>query len=193
VVSLLSASIDLPKLFGIHRATFELRHGTDSGRRFAMKQFILRFLLAAALVMCITALSADINAQAPSSQEPAATAPPQQQSPSSSPSDQQTPSEQEPTARPQQEPHEPAANSSQNEPQMPAAGSDVQTQDAKAFTGRIVRENGKVVLKDPVTKTSYQIDDVSKVKAYMGKEVKVTGKLDMNSNTIHIESIVPIS
>lgn len=158
-----------------------------------MKTFLLRLFLATAITVCVTALGASANAQAPTSQEPAANAPPQQQSPSASPSDQQTPSEQEPTARPQQEPNEPAANPSQNEPQMPAAGADAQTQDAKAFTGRIVKENGKVVLKDPVTKTSYQIDDVTKVKAYMGKEVKVTGKLDMNSNTIHVETVEPIS
>lgn len=156
-----------------------------------MKKFTLRFSLAAMLVLGVTALSADMNAQSPTSQEPAATAPTQSSPPATS-SDQQGASEQEPTARPQQEPNEPAASSSQNEPQMPAAG-EVQTQDAKAFTGRIVKENGKVVLKDPVTKTSYQIDDVSKVKAYMGKEVKVIGKLDMNSNMIHVESVAPIS
>jgi hypothetical protein len=116
---------------------------------------------------------------------PAATAPPQQQSPSTS--------TQEPAARPQQEPNEPAATSSQNESQMPAAGTDAQTVDARAFTGRIVKENGKVVLKDPITKNSYQLDDVSKVKPFMGKQVKVTGKLDMNSNTIHVDSIEPMS
>ena len=102
---------------------------------------------------------------AANAQEPAATTPPQQQAPAAQ----------------------------QNEPQMPAAGTDAQTQDAKSFSGRVMKENGKIVLKDPVTKTSYQIDDVSKVKPYIGKQVKVTGKLDMNSNTIHVESIEPIS
>src|SRR5216684_328660 len=91
-----------------------------------------------------------------------------------------------------QEPNEPAANPRQNEPQMPAAGPDA-TKDAQAFTGRIVKENGKVVLKDPVTKTSYQIDDVSKAKQFMGKQVKVTGKLDMNTNTIRVDTIEPMS
>src|SRR5579864_7638989 len=158
-----------------------------------MKKFILRFSLAAAIVMCVTAFSADLHAQAPSSQEPAATAPPQQQLPSASSSDPRTAREQNPTARPQQEPNEPAATPGQNEPQMPAAGADAQTQDAKAFTGHVVKENGKIVLKDPVTKNSYQFDDVSKVKPYLGKEVKVTGKLEMNSNTIHVDSIEPIS
>ena len=158
-----------------------------------MKGFLLRLSLASATALCATLLSANANGQQPSFQEPATTSPSQQQSPSASPSGQQAASDQEPTARPQQEPNEPAANPGANEPQMPAAGPDAQTQDAKAFTGRVVKENGKVVLKDPVTKTSYQIDDVSKVKAYMGKEVKVTGKLDMQSNTIHVETVEPMS
>lgn len=158
-----------------------------------MKQFLLRLSLATTIVLCVTALSANAHAQQPSSQEPAATAPPQQQSPSASSSDPQTPKEQHPAASPQQEPNEPVADPSQNEPQMPAAGGDAQTQDAKAFTGLVVKENGKIILKDPVTKNSYQFDDVSKVKRFLGKEVKVTGKLDMNSNTIHVEAIGPIS
>ena len=157
-----------------------------------MKDFIVRLSLAAGLILGVLVLvGGSAKAQEPNSQDPAATAPPQQQSPSSA---QPTPAEtpQEPTARPQQEPNEPAANPRQNEPQMPAAGPDA-TKDAQAFTGRIVKENGKVVLKDPVTKTSYQIDDVSKAKQFMGKQVKVTGNLDMNTNTIHVDSIEPLS
>ncbi len=160
-----------------------------------MRNFLFRLSLAAALTLGVVVLNSAANAQEPNTQEPAATTPPQQQSPgATTPQDQQPPATtQEPTARPQQDPHEPAANSQQNEPQMPAAGTDAQTQDAKSFSGRITKENGKIVLKDPVTKTSYQIDDVSKAKPYMGKQVKVTGKLDMSSNTIHVDSIEPMS
>lgn len=160
-----------------------------------MKQFLLRISLAAAFVLGVTVLGLNASSQQASSKEPAATAAPQEQSPSASSSnsasfnDETSAREQEPTARPQQERHEPAANSGANEPQMPAAGSDTQTQDAKAFTGRVVKEEGKIVLKDPVTKTTYQIDDASKVKAYLGKEVKITGKLDLNSNVIHVETV----
>src|SRR5437899_9149083 len=149
-----------------------------------MKDFIVRLSLAAGLILGVLVLGGSANAQEPSSQDPAATAPPQQTTPAETP--------QEPTARPQQEPNEPAANPRQNEPQMPAAGHDA-TKDAQAFTGRIVKENGKVVLKDPVTKTSYQIDDASKAKQFMGKQVKVIGKLDINTNTIHVDSIEPLS
>jgi hypothetical protein len=159
-----------------------------------MRNFLFRLSLAAALTLGVVVVNSAANAQEPNTQEPAATTPPQQQSPAATPQDQQTPTTtQEPTARPQQDPHEPAANSQQNEPQMPAAGADAQTQDAKSFSGRITKENGKIVLKDPVTKTSYQIDDVSKAKPFMGKQVKVTGKLDISSNTIHVDSIEPMS
>jgi hypothetical protein len=153
-----------------------------------MKNFVIRLSLAAALTVSMIALAQSAHAQEPSSQAPATTTPPDQQSPSAQ--DQQTP-----PATPPDSTHETpsAQQQQQNEPQMPAAGSDAQTQEAQAFTGRIVKENGKVVLKDPVTKNSYQIDDATKAKPFMGKQVKVTGKLDMNSNTISIATIEPMS
>jgi uncharacterized protein YdeI (BOF family) len=85
---------------------------------------------------------------------------------------------------------DPAAVASQhaNEGQMPASG-EATTEEAKSFTGRIVKENGEMVLQDTVTKVTYRLDDAAKAKQYMGKRVKVTGKLDMDSNTIRIESI----
>jgi Protein of unknown function (DUF5818) len=88
--------------------------------------------------------------------------------------------------------HQPEATQQQNEAQMPASG-DATTHEAKTFTGRIVKENGDLVLKDPVTKVSYKLDDAAKAKRYMGKQVKVTGKLDMNTNTIQIENIELLS
>ena len=158
-----------------------------------MKAFVIRLSLAALLTLGVAASGTSANAQEPSAQDPAATAPPQQQSPASA--QQQTSAEtpQEPTARPQQEPNQPAASPQQNEPGMPAAGPDAQTQNPKSFSGRIVKEDGNIVLKDPVTKNSYKVDDVSRAKTFMGKQVKVTGKLDINTNTIHIDSIEPIS
>jgi len=82
-------------------------------------------------------------------------------------------------------------------PQQPndqtASAADPQTQEALVFTGRVVREKGQIVLNDPVTKVSYQLYDQSKAKQYVGKPVKVTGRLDMSSNTIHIVSIEPLT
>jgi len=64
-----------------------------------------------------------------------------------------------------------------------------QTQDELAFTGRIEQEKGSLLLKDPVTKLNYQLDDQGRAKKFIGKEVKVRGKLDMKSNTIQVSSI----
>ena len=80
----------------------------------------------------------------------------------------------------------------QSEAQMPSSG-DTTTHEAKAFSGRIVEENGEVVLKDPVAKISYKLSDLAKAKQYVGKQVKVTGKLDMDSNTIAVDSIELLS
>jgi len=79
----------------------------------------------------------------------------------------------------------------QNEAQMPASG-EATTRDAKTFTGRIMKENGQIVLKDPITKVSYKLDDSTKATQYMGKQVKATGKLDLNTNTIQLEHIEPL-
>jgi Protein of unknown function (DUF5818) len=81
-----------------------------------------------------------------------------------------------------------AEGQQQDEGQIPASG-EATTQEAKSFSGNIVRENGKLVLKDPVTKVVYKLDDPARAKQYVGKRVKVTGKLEMNSNTIRVESI----
>ena len=75
---------------------------------------------------------------------------------------------------------EPGAAQQQNE---------VQTQAAKFFNGTIVKEKGKLVLKDTVANVSYQLDDQDRAKQFEGKQVKVSGKLDMNANLIHVESI----
>lgn len=79
----------------------------------------------------------------------------------------------------------------QNEAQMPSG--DTTTHEDKAFTGRIVKDNGELVLNDPVSKLSYKLSDAAKAQQYVGKQVKVTGKLDMNSNTIEVGSIEPPS
>ena len=79
----------------------------------------------------------------------------------------------------------------QNEAQMPASG-EATTREAKTFTGRVVKEDGQIVLKDPVTKVSYKLDDTAKARQYIGREVKVTGKLDLNTNTIALNRIEPL-
>jgi uncharacterized protein YdeI (BOF family) len=80
----------------------------------------------------------------------------------------------------------------QNDATTPAG--DTMTHEATTFSGKITKkEDGKLVLKDPVTKVSYKLDDQTQAKQYVGKSVKVSGKLDMNSNTIQVDSIEPLS
>ena len=85
-----------------------------------------------------------------------------------------------------------AQSQPQSNAQTPSAN-DTQTEDAHSFTGRVAKENGQLVLKDLITKVNYHFDDQAKARRYVGKQVKVTGKLDLDSNTIHIESIEPVS
>ena len=79
----------------------------------------------------------------------------------------------------------------QSEAQMPASG-DTQANNSKTFSGRIVQEDGRMVLKDPVTKVSYKLDDEKKAKQYVGRQVKVTGKMDSNTNTMRLDRIDPL-
>jgi uncharacterized protein YdeI (BOF family) len=79
-----------------------------------------------------------------------------------------------------------------NEAQIPASG-EATVQPARNFSGRIVKENGEFVLQNPVTKVSHKLSDESKAKKYLNQRVKITGKLDKNTNTIQIESIGPAS
>jgi len=130
-----------------------------------MKSFLLHFSLATAVTVLTLAFVPSTYAQQ-ADQDPAPA----------------TPHQMDPAAAQQQE---------RNEAQMPASG-DTTTQEAKTFSGRIVKENGELVLKDPVTKVSYKLSEQSKAKSYLGKQVKVTGKLDMNRNTIQVDGIEPL-
>ncbi len=134
-----------------------------------MNKFLLRFLLVAAVTILAVSLTQSGEAQ-PFSQNASAKA--AQSAPVQSP----------PTAQQQ----------GNNEAQMPASG-DTTTHEANAFTGRVVRQDGEIVLMDAVSKVTYKFDDPAKAKKYIGQHVKVTGKLEMNSNTILVESIEIIS
>lgn len=59
----------------------------------------------------------------------------------------------------------------------------------KTFTGKISKSGDKLVLEDESMKTSYQLDDQKKAQPYQGKRVVVTGTLDAENNTIHVQVI----
>ncbi len=128
-----------------------------------MRKILLHFSMAAAITLLAVALGAPSYAQQ-ADQDPA-------------------PASRSEAATPQQR---------QNDAQTPPAG-DTMTHEATTFSGKITKEDGKLVLKDPVTKVSYKLDDQTQAKQYVGKSVKVSGKLDMNSNTIQVDSIEPLS
>jgi len=89
----------------------------------------------------------------------------------------------------------PSVKAQQSNPQLPSAvqqQSDMQSE-GKAFTGTIMKDGKKLVLKDTAHNVSYQLDDQDKVKQFEGKLVKVTGKLDANTNQIHVDNIEPLS
>jgi hypothetical protein len=86
---------------------------------------------------------------------------------------------------------QPAQDSSQSA-QSSQAQLAAQDQTAKEFTGTIVKHGSMLVLKDSSANVSYKVDDESKVKDYLGKQVKITGTLDA-SNVIHVDSIEVIS
>ena len=61
----------------------------------------------------------------------------------------------------------------------------------KTFSGKIVKSEGKLVLK-AIDDTTYQIDDQQKAKEFLNKSVKVTGILDAETGTIRVTAIDPV-
>jgi Protein of unknown function (DUF5818) len=61
--------------------------------------------------------------------------------------------------------------------------------ESKTFTGTILKSGESFVLSDSATKSRYMLDNQEKVRRYEGKHVKITGAVDVGSNTIHVETI----
>jgi hypothetical protein len=61
--------------------------------------------------------------------------------------------------------------------------------ESKIFMGTILKSGESFVLSDSATKSRYMLDDQEKVRRYEGKHVKITGAIDVGSNTIHVETI----
>ena len=62
-------------------------------------------------------------------------------------------------------------------------------QEKQRFEGRISRSGKRLVLEDKAEKISYQLDDQQLAGLFEGKDVKITGRLDSESNTIYISDI----
>ena len=133
-----------------------------------MKNILFRLLVAAALTLATFALWSPAHGQ---QADPDFT-------PTNSKSQGQSKDQQSPARSEAQSPASSAASS---------AGD--RTQDELVFTGRIDQENRTLVLKDPVTRLIYQLDDQPRARKFIGKQVKVIGKLEMKSNTIQVRRI----
>jgi len=143
-----------------------------------MKEIVKRLMLAVAITLVAFALASLGHAQQ-ADEDPAPATKPQQK----------------PQSVPQSSGKQATSNSAQQNSvnKSSAEANDDQTQDALTFTRRIVEQHRELVLNDPVTKLNYHLDDPSKAKPYIGKQVKIFGKLGMKKNTIHIDSIEPVS
>ena len=63
------------------------------------------------------------------------------------------------------------------------------TRQKQEFEGKISRASDRLVLEDKANKMTYQLDDQQLAHLFEGKEVKLTGSLDPESNTIFISDI----
>ena len=83
----------------------------------------------------------------------------------------------------------------QDQDQQAKPPADPQTQQSptsQSFTGKIVKDGAKYVLK-VAGNTTYQLDGQSDVQQYENQTVKVVGSLDAGSNTIRIVKIELLS
>lgn len=88
----------------------------------------------------------------------------------------------------------PAQQPSAQQDRDPAPATQMsQTTDSQIFMGKISKASGKYILKDETTKVTYLLDDQDRAKQFAGQSVKVTGKLDAQTNTIQVATIEPAS
>jgi uncharacterized protein YdeI (BOF family) len=75
----------------------------------------------------------------------------------------------------------------------PSSARQESQQNAKTFSGTVIKNGDTYVLSDAANKLAFVLDDAQKARQYEGKKVKVTGTVDVASNTIHVETIQEIA
>lgn len=75
----------------------------------------------------------------------------------------------------------------------PAAMQQQTEQKTKTLSGTVVKNGDHFILSDRASKLSYILDDTQKASQFEGKKVKVTGTVDVASNTIHVMTIEEIA
>jgi len=81
----------------------------------------------------------------------------------------------------------PQPNQPQDQQSKPPADSQKEREPAQSFTGKIVREDGKYVLK--AENVVYQLEGQGGFQKYENQAVKIQGTLDTNTNTITVIKI----
>jgi uncharacterized protein YdeI (BOF family) len=98
------------------------------------------------------------------------------------PSQSQDPSAQTPS------PQQPSPSPNTDDPSSNASSPD---NGMHSFVGSIVKNGDKYMLH--TGGTDYQLDDQAQASKFAGKDVKVTGQVDRESDTIRVQSIEPAS
>jgi Protein of unknown function (DUF5818) len=80
----------------------------------------------------------------------------------------------------------------QDQQAKPPSDPQNQQRPTQAFTGKIVKDSGKYVLK-VASNSTYQLEGQDDVKQYENQEVKIIGILDTGSNTIRVVKIELLS
>jgi len=106
------------------------------------------------------------------------------------PAQPQDPTAQQPASPAPASPASPRAKRPPDEGQKPSEGeSSAPAPDTKIrpFMGTVVHENGGYFLR--AGDLEYKLDDQTEARRYEGRSVKVTGSLERQSNTIHVQKI----
>lgn len=146
-----------------------------------MKKFqSLSFLATLAIAIGMISWGSALQAQnTPSGQTTPQT---QQPSPEMPPASQQTPEAQTPSSQ-QPSSQSPDANAPQSGSKSSDNGSSATSTDTQTFSGTVVKQGEKYVLKDDTGKV-YDIDHQTDVAKFDGKRVRVQGTLDANGKIL---------
>ena len=149
-----------------------------------MKKFqTFSFLATLAIAIGMISWGSALQAQnTPSTSTPDQTTPQSQPSPEMPPASQQTPSSQTPSSQ-QPSSQSPDANAPQSGSRSSDAGASATGTDTQTFSGTVVKQGDKYMLKDDSGKM-YDIDHQTDVAKFDGKRVRVQGTLDPNGKIL---------
>lgn len=145
----------------------------------------LSFLATLAIAIGMISWGSALQAQnTPSTSTPDQTTPQTQPTPSPEmpPASQQTPSAETPTSQ-QPSSQSPDANAPQSGSKSSDSGATATGTDTQTFSGTVVKQGDKYVLKDDSGKI-YDIDHQTDVAKFEGKRVRVQGTLDPNGKIL---------